>query len=172
MLEVESDIVGGKWSADIDWQALAVKAASAAVLGAGMTPHRDLNVEIAVRFSSDDEVRMLNREYRGKDKPTNVLSFPMLEPDQVGEALAGREDDILLGDIVLAEETVAREAAEKGIAMKDHAAHLIVHGTLHLLGHDHGDDDDAEAMESLETRILATLDIDDPYREVTDTPDA
>ena len=119
--------------------------------------------EIVVLLADDEAVRALNAEFRGKDAPTNVLSFPMFQADLL-DAIANTDDgEVLLGDIVLARETCAREAADKGVAVADHATHLIVHGTLHLLGHDHIDDAEAEAMEDIERAVLATLGIADPY---------
>ena len=118
-----------------------------------------------LRFSDDGEVQTLNRDYRGKDKPTNVLSFPMVAPD-LFDTLADSDDgEILLGDIVLAAETVAREAAEKRISIAHHTTHLIVHGTLHLLGYDHEDEGQAEHMEGLERSALAGLGVADPYAD-------
>ncbi|MCU0729289.1 MAG: rRNA maturation RNase YbeY [Sphingopyxis sp.] len=123
-------------------------------------------VEIAVRLSDDAEVHALNRQWRGKDKPTNVLSFPSLSVDEIA-ALSGKDcptmGEALLGDIILAHETCAREAAEKGLPIAAHARHLAVHGTLHLLGYDHQDDESAEAMEMLERDIMQALGHDDPY---------
>ncbi len=105
----------------------------------------------------------LNRAYRDKDKPTNVLSFPMVQDDLL-EVTANTDDgEVLLGDIVLAEGVCAAEAADKGISVADHATHLIVHGTFHLLGYDHMDDNEAEAMEALEITALASLGLADPY---------
>jgi len=110
-------------------------------------------------FTDDDAVRALNAEWRGKDKPTNVLSFP-------AKAIPGLPDEVQpLGDLALAYPTTAKEAEEKGISLKDHTAHLLVHGLLHLLGYDHVDDADAEAMEALERRVLEHLGIADPYRD-------
>jgi len=108
-------------------------------------------------LSDDAEQRQLNKQWRGIDKSTNVLSFPQLAPfaPVVG----------LVGDIILARETLEREAAEMGIAFQAHFTHLVVHGFLHLLGYDHVEDSEAERMESLETRILATLGIADPYAD-------
>ena len=108
-------------------------------------------------LSCDAEVRELNANWRKQDKPTNVLSFPA--PKQPG---AG-DDDRFLGDIVLAAETVLREAAEQGIPLENHFRHLVLHGFLHLLGYDHETDAEAETMEALETHILATLGVPDPY---------
>jgi probable rRNA maturation factor len=105
-------------------------------------------------------VRALNAAWRGKDKPTNVLSFPMVEPDRLG-----RPGETMLGDIVLAHGICAAEAAEKGVAIETHASHLVVHGALHLLGYDHETTDaDADAMEETERRALASIGIADPYR--------
>jgi probable rRNA maturation factor len=168
MLDVDCDIVAGDWDPAHDWEALARRAIAAALAGDGrgtvVEPGTGL-VEVAVRLSDDAEVQQLNRDFRGKDKPTNILSFPMLDPDTVDEELGRSGMDILLGDMALAHETCVREAADKAIALDDHVTHLLVHGTLHLLGHDHQDDPTAEAMEALETRILAGLGIANPYAD-------
>ena len=119
-------------------------------------------VEIAVRLTGDAEVRGLNARWRGKDSATNVLSFPLAEAEEL-EAADGNGPELLLGDVVLARGVCAAEAADKGIALAAHAAHLVVHGTLHLLGDDHDDDDAAETMEAREVRALARLGIADPY---------
>ena len=111
--------------------------------------------ELAIRIVGADEGRALNRDYRGKDYPTNVLSFPAELPP--GLRLP------LIGDLAICAPVVLREAAEQGKPARDHWAHLTVHGVLHLLGYDHVDDRDAEAMEALETRILASLGIAAPY---------
>ena len=114
-------------------------------------------------FTVDEEVQTLNREWRTKDKPTNVLSFPMLTREELA-AMTPQGGPEMLGDIALAYETCAREAKEKGIALKSHAAHLIVHGLLHLAGHDHVESDaQAAAMEALEVKALAKMGIADPY---------
>ncbi len=154
------------WPDSIDWEALAQRAATAAI---ERTPHGELltsaaAIEISVRLATDDEVRTLNAQYRHKDKPTNVLSFPMVQADLL-ETISQNSDDgeVLLGDIVLAYGVCAAEAAEKGISTEDHATHLIVHGTLHLLGYDHIEDHEAEAMESIEIDALTSLGLADPY---------
>ena len=113
--------------------------------------------EVSLVLTDDAEQRILNRDWRGIDKSTNVLSFPQIEPFA---PVSG-----LLGDIILARETLSREAEEQGVTFDDHFTHLVVHGFLHLLGYDHMDDDEALAMESLETQILASLGVADPYAE-------
>ena len=144
-----------------DWDALVTRAAEAAAGGEPLLANPRLVA--SVLFTSDAEVHALNREWRERDKPTNVLSFPMLEREELAD-LAPDGPPEMLGDIALAHETCAREAAEKGVTLEAHAAHLIVHGMLHLAGHDHVDSDEqAEAMEALETAILAKLGIADPY---------
>lgn len=149
------------WPAPHDWADLAGRAADAVARVAPELAHPRLSASLL--FADDAEVHALNREWRGKDKPTNVLSFPMLERDDLLD-LAPEGPPELLGDIALALETCAREADEKGIALRDHATHLIVHGLLHLAGHDHETSpEDADAMEALEIKALALLGIADPY---------
>ena len=155
---------------DHDWDGLAI-AAVAVTVGAtpyGLLSDIDAVVEIAIRLTDDAEVQALNRDYRQKDQPTNVLSFPMVEPGLIGALARTADEEVLLGDIVLARETCVREAAARGVSVESHATHLIVHGTLHLLGYDHMRDDEAEAMESLERRIMAILGLHDPYEPVED----
>jgi len=164
MLDVFVD-AGPLWPTETDWTALAERAVQAAL---ALTPHaglaaKDVSVELSVKLSDDAEVQQLNAAYRGKDKPTNVLSFPMMQPDLI-QAVDNTDDgEALLGDIILAQETCAREAVERGISLADHATHLIVHGTLHLVGYDHEDDPTAEAMEAIEIRALESLGLADPY---------
>ena len=168
MLEVDCEIVAGAWSNAVDWQALARRSVAAALAGAGyrnVLQNAAPPVEVAVRLSDDGEVRQLNGQYRAKDQPTNILSFPMQEASSIDKALRQQDCDLLLGDLVLAVETATREAVARGISLEDHVTHLIVHGVLHLLGHDHQDDSAADAMEALETRILAGLGIADPYSD-------
>jgi probable rRNA maturation factor len=111
--------------------------------------------ELSVVLTDDAEQRTLNRDWRGIDEPTNVLSFPQIEPFA---PVAG-----ILGDVILARETLEREAAEMGVSFEDHFTHLVVHGFLHILGYDHIDDAEALVMEGLETQILASLGVADPY---------
>ena len=161
---IEAD---SEWDSRTSWEDLVDRAAKAAVaesafpqLGASVRP-----VELSVRLTSDEEVRHLNAQWRRKDKPTNVLSFPMAEPYELqAETFIARE--MLLGDIILAHGVCASEARDKGISLENHAVHLMVHGTLHLLGHDHHNDDEAADMEAREIRALERLGIANPY-EVT-----
>lgn len=137
-----------------DVAGLAEMAALAAMEGADMAP--PAQYEMSIVLADDAFVRELNRNYRNIDKPTNVLSFPAEDE--------GVQGPRMLGDVVLAFETVQREAAEAGKPARDHLAHLIVHGTLHLLGYDHEEAPEAEKMEALERKILAGLGIADPYQ--------
>ena len=149
------------WPSPPDWEALTEGAAAALAQVAPELANPRLSV--SVLFADDGEVHELNREWRGKDKPTNVLSFPMLERDDL-LALSTAGPPEMLGDIALALETCTREAGEKGLSLEHHAAHLIVHGLLHLAGHDHEiSPQDARVMEELEIKALALLGIADPY---------
>ncbi|MEO0418986.1 MAG: rRNA maturation RNase YbeY [Pseudomonadota bacterium] len=157
-MELEIDLEG--WP-DGDWVALAQRAGQ--VLGEVAPELTNARLSVSVLFTSNAQVHELNREWRQRDKPTNVLSFPMLERDEL-LALAPEGPPEMLGDIALAYETCAREANEKGIPFEHHAVHLIIHGLLHLAGHDHvNSDEEAEAMEALEIRALAKMGIADPY---------
>lgn len=120
--------------------------------------------EVGVRLVDDPTIRALNARFRGHDRPTDVLSFPTLEPAAVAAALAA-DHPVPLGDIVVSYDTVARDAAGLGRPFADHLAHILVHGLLHLLGHDHEEDEEAARMESLERRILARLGLSDPYAD-------
>ena len=149
------------WPDSVDWSALSFAALNALTADAPELANPRLSASIV--FTSDAEVQALNAQWRGKDKPTNVLSFPMLERDELLTlAFAGPPE--LLGDIALALETCTREAADKGISLEHHGAHLIVHGLLHLAGYDHETSpEDARAMERLEINALAQMGIADPY---------
>lgn len=116
--------------------------------------------EVSVYIVDEVESQELNSQYRGKDKPTNVLSFPADIPDEVGVPL--------LGDLVICAPIVEREAKEQGKTLEAHWAHMLVHGTLHLLGYDHVDDDEADVMEALETRLITQLDFPAPYTEIAE----
>jgi probable rRNA maturation factor len=157
VIELDLMIEAGDWSRLGDPEALARRAVEAAFAAAADAP-RDA-VEISLLLTDDKGVRELNRAWRGKDKPTNVLSFPA--PEQ--PVLPGPRH---LGDIALAYDTLAREAEDESKSLADHLSHLVVHGTLHLLGYDHELEAEAEIMEGLEVKALATLGIADPYRDM------
>jgi probable rRNA maturation factor len=146
------------------WDQLARKAAEAAIAESAYPElaHAERPVEISVTLTGDEQVRALNAQWRGKDKPTNVLSFPMADELDLTRAKVA-ERELLLGDIILARGVCAAEAAEKGVRFEDHAVHLLVHGTLHLLGYDHHRDVDAADMEAREARALERLGIANPY---------
>ena len=150
-VEIEDD----GWQALAGLEAIATRAAEATL--SGRDSGRSDAGEVFLLFTSDAEIKIMNRDWRGKDQPTNVLSFPSADmPIPAGQAAP-------LGDVVLAFETVSREAAGQGKTLTDHTSHLIVHGILHLLGYDHETEPEAQAMENEERRILANLGITDPY---------
>ncbi|WP_169308480.1 rRNA maturation RNase YbeY [Ferrimonas aestuarii] len=124
---------------------------------AALANERDI-AELSIRIVDNEESQSLNRDYRGKDKPTNVLSFPFEAPPMVPTDL--------IGDLVISAEVVEKEAKEQQKSASDHWAHMVVHGCLHLVGYDHIEDEEAEQMEALERQILAGLGIADPYREL------
>jgi len=161
-MELEIDAEG--WP-DGNWEALARRVAETAFDVAPELANSRLLTSLL--FTSDDRIHELNNEWRGRDKPTNVLSFPMLTREDLVQ-LDPDGPPQMLGDIALAHETCAREASEKGRPLADHAAHLILHGLLHLAGYDHEISDiDAEKMEALEIKALALLGIDNPYTDST-----
>ena len=166
MLEIALD-ADEEWDSSSFWLPLVRKAAEAAI---AESPYPELvdserPVEVSVTLSGDEEVRALNAHWRGKDKATNVLSFPMADERDLTRAnVSGVE--LLLGDIIMAHGVCSAEAHEKGVSIEDHAAHLVVHGTLHLLGFDHDQDAAAGDMEAREVRALGRLGIANPY-EVT-----
>jgi len=154
------------WPSPPDWAELAERAAT--TLGRVAPELANPRLAVSVLFADDAAVHALNAEWRGKDKPTNVLSFPMLERADL-LALPEHGPPELLGDIVLALETCTREAADKQLSLEQHATHLIIHGLLHLAGHDHETSpEDARAMELLEIKALALLGIADPYGDHDD----
>jgi probable rRNA maturation factor len=163
MLEIALD-ADEEWDSSRPWAPLAHKAAEAAIAESAF-PDLALSgrpIEISVYLTSDDHVRELNAKWRGKDKPTNVLSFPMVESYELQDENVA-EKELLLGDIILAHGVCEAEAGEKGVSFEEHTTHLLVHGTLHLLGYDHHDDTEAAEMEAREVRALARLGIANPY---------
>jgi probable rRNA maturation factor len=157
--ETEVLIVAECWGAETDAEAIVHRAiaAAAAYIDAGTG-----DAELAVMLTDDAGIRTLNKNWRGQDKPTNVLSFPALQP--TGKP---SPDDAprMLGDIAIAYETTRREADDEQKPFDHHLSHLAVHGFLHLVGYDHEKDTDAEAMEALEREILGLLGIPDPYAD-------
>ncbi|MFA5948846.1 MAG: rRNA maturation RNase YbeY [Hyphomicrobium sp.] len=168
------DVEAARWlSLDLveeaeGWSALVDAAGLARAAGAALAKHPTFALataaEACVALSDDAQVRDLNKRYRGKDKATNVLSFPAAA---TGSAIGG--ESRLLGDVVLALETVSNEAQEQEITLAHHFQHLVVHGLLHLLGFDHETESDAREMEGLEIEILAGLGIANPYTQEVDT---
>ncbi|MCX2724465.1 rRNA maturation RNase YbeY [Roseibium salinum] len=153
---IDLSIEAGDWPDEDSLTAIARRAISAAFAAADLQVVGD--TEVSLLFTDDASIRKLNREWRDKDKPTNVLSFPGSDP-------RGEVYGPLLGDIVFAYETVAAEARKLGIEFSDHLSHLTIHGLLHLFDYDHQDNEEAELMEGLEKAILASLGIDDPYAD-------
>ena len=148
---IEVIIKSARWKAQPQAASIVKKAVTAAAKAVS-TPR----AELAIVLTDDSAIRALNRDWRGFDKPTNVLSFP------AADTRAGSRH---LGDIIIAHQTVAREARNEGKPLRHHLAHLAVHGYLHLLGYDHENDRDARKMERLEVEILARLGVPDPYAE-------
>ena len=151
-------VVADCWQAEPDAETVIHRAIATA---AEMVDADIGETELAIMLTDDAGIRTLNSNWRGIDKPTNVLSFPALQ------APAGAPSDAprMLGDIAIAFETTRKEADEEQKPFEHHLSHLAIHGFLHLIGYDHENDDDAEAMEGLETEILAQLGIPDPYKD-------
>lgn len=166
MLEIALE-ADEEWDSSRSWDKLVERAVHAAVAESAFPQlsRSPRSVELSVRLTSDAQVQALNAQWRGKDRPTNVLSFPMLSEDEMLQAkVAGPE--LLLGDIILAHGVCQAEAVDKGVSVEEHASHLVVHGTLHLLGYDHHDEAEAVDMEAREIRALGRLGIGNPYEEV------
>jgi probable rRNA maturation factor len=154
-IDFDLTVEAGDWPDEATLTALVERSIAAAFVELG--PDRPGESELGVVFTDDARIRELNAGWRGKDKATNVLSFPAFPETKSGPLPP------LLGDIVLAAETVASEAALDGKPIENHISHLVVHGLLHLVGYDHEIEAEAEEMEALERRILARLAIPDPY---------
>lgn len=154
-IAVDIAIEASAWGDEPRWRPLVERVVAA--VAARPEPIVPPDAELSLVLTDDARVKLLNRDWRGQDKPTNVLSFPAGDADD-------DEPGPLLGDVVVALETTTREALDEGVSLDDHFAHLLVHGLLHLFGWDHESDDEAEEMEALETEILAGLGIADPYR--------
>jgi probable rRNA maturation factor len=166
-LEISISLEAGDWEANVADVEQRIEAAARAAFEFCERPAILGNhpAEMSLVLADDALVQTLNRDYRDKDKPTNVLSFALLDDlDDTDDVLAHDERmPILIGDVILAFETVQREAREQGKSVEDHLTHLVIHGVLHLLGYDHQSDPDADRMERLEISILARMGIADPY---------
>ena len=171
-LDISFSLEAGDWETAVPDAEQRVETAAKAAFEAAEKPEildGDTPVEMSLVLADDALVQTLNRDYRDKDKPTNVLSFALLDDlddtDESTDDVLARDQGmpILIGDVILAFETVQREALEQGKSFEDHLTHLVIHGVLHLLGYDHQSDPDADRMERLETSILARLGIADPY---------
>ena len=154
-LDIAIDVEAADWPPVHELETILDRVVAACFVELGLDPVQPS--ELGVTFTDDAHIAELNRHWRSKDGATNVLSFPLVE------IAPGTELPPMLGDIVIAFETVAREAREQEKPFIDHLTHLLAHGLLHLVGYDHMDDDEAETMEALERRILERLAIPDPY---------
>jgi len=160
MLALEVTVATGGWrEAVVAPEKVAARAARAAYTAA--SPDFGRSSEAAVVLTDDAEVQILNRDYRDEDRATNVLSFPAFNEDDIARLPA--DVPLILGDVVIALETATAEARAEAKTAADHLSHLVVHGMLHLLGHDHKTDDEANIMERLEVDILDQLGVADPY---------
>jgi probable rRNA maturation factor len=157
---IELQVEDPAWAGALPDVEAVVRRAAAAVLGEAAAP--DVDPLATVLLEGDEAVQVLNARFRNRDTPTNVLSFPATTVP------GAPDDDLYLGDIILAFGVCSREADEQGKALAHHLSHLVIHGLLHLQGHDHQADDEAEAMEARERMLLASLGIDDPYRSILD----
>ena len=159
MTEIEISLRDSAWSTALpDAASVARRAAVAALEAAGAMPEA---VELGVVLADDSFVRTLNRTYRGEDRATDVLSFPIHE--RPGQAPQPAAQPLMLGDVVLARETVERDSASAGVSLAERVSHLVVHGVFHLLGHDHDEPVAERRMRALETETLLALGLCDPY---------
>ncbi|HVI52445.1 MAG TPA: rRNA maturation RNase YbeY [Candidatus Sulfotelmatobacter sp.] len=162
--EIIVSIEAGPWADKIAGIEERCQRVAAIALSTGAALCEDLpleRAELSLVLADDSMVRTLNGQYRGQDKPTNVLSFAALDDEDAPETEDG---PLLLGDVIIAYETTAAEAEAEGKTLSDHLSHLVIHGVLHLLGFDHMEEDEAQEMEGLESSILGMLGIADPYR--------
>jgi probable rRNA maturation factor len=161
-LDIQLSLEEGDWQSEEFLEAFARRVldhAAAHLAEKERQPFPKQPVEVSLVFTDDAAIREINAEWREQDKPTNVLSFPAFP------LLPGGKPGPMLGDIILAEETLRREALDLGVAFEDHLTHLLVHGFLHLFGYDHMTEEEAAVMEGLEIRILAELGLENPYRD-------
>ena len=161
--DIDVSISEPEWiSSFLDVEKLAAEAMELALKMAQMPSQiKGREIELSIVLANDDLIQILNREYREKDSPTNVLTFASLDSKDPVPA----DVPYPVGDVILSYQTIDREAREQGKFFRDHFLHMVVHGTLHLLGYDHETEDDANNMESLEIRILEKMNIQNPYME-------
>lgn len=166
MIEIDLDIAPN-WEKEIHWSDLSKKSINEAIKLSdyNFLCSIDNNVSISISLSKNEKVHALNKQYRDKDKPTNILSFPMVEPTELSGLAEHPIPEILLGDMILSYDICYAEAKEKGISLTNHYQHLIVHGILHLLGYNHIEDDDAEKMQTIEILALKNMGIENPYEK-------
>ena len=158
-IEIAISLRDSAWSTALPEAAALARRAAAAALEA--SPELSGPVELGVVLADDAFVRTLNRDYRGQDRTTDVLSFPLHEPPRLDPPPG--QMPLMLGDVVLARETVQRDSASAGVGLADRVSHLVVHGVLHLLGHDHDEPDAERRMRALESQTLLALGLCDPY---------
>ncbi|MDD9901076.1 MAG: rRNA maturation RNase YbeY [Alphaproteobacteria bacterium] len=173
-LSVSIDSTTVKWKNAFPRMKAKITEAAAYAFTAAKKPAvlKDRDIEIHILLTTNARIKPLNRDWMGKDKPTNVLSFPQFQIKGLKKSdLAHFPDTVELGDVVLAHETIKREAREQGKKLEDHVIHLIVHGVLHLLGYDHMTEKDAKSMEKLECDILDVLGYPDPYHDAASSND-
>lgn len=159
-LDIQIAVEADGWPEEAELEAVSsrvLEAAAAFLKAEEKQPFPPMPTEVSLVFSDDAQIRAINAEWRGQDKPTNVLSFPAFP------LVPGGKPGPMLGDIIIARETVEREAVDLDKSFDEHLTHLMVHGFLHLFGYDHIDSEEAERMEAIETRILASLGLSDPY---------
>lgn len=166
MIEIDTSVSDPAWEDECeDCESVVARAINAVFAHAPVAIDmlgKNIMPEVSVVLANDGLVHALNRDYRDKDKPTNILSFAMLDTDN-GWQFPRHEGPCALGDLILAYETVKRESEAENKSFHDHFTHLVIHGTLHLLGYDHIQDSDAEVMESIEIQILSKFNIVNPY---------
>lgn len=163
---IEIDLIKGQdWADEDHWHNLSMQSILSAIKHSDYKYLMELdhNISISISLSDNDEVHALNHHYRQKDKPTNILSFPMLERAELANIANSEIPEIMLGDLILSYQICVQEAQTKKISLSDHFQHLIVHGILHLLGYDHIEEEDAETMQSIEICAMHYMGIDNPY---------